>query len=107
MITIQTNPGSKFNPDWFIKYCNKNCISHNFLAARIPHQNGVVERRSMTLEDMTRALIYEMTFESHCGLRLLLMQILFLTYASADLLLKRHYANCSKARNQMYRTEIF
>ena len=59
MVTIRTDHGREFDHDKFVDYCNKNDISHNFLAPRAPQQNGVVERRNRTLEDITRTLICE------------------------------------------------
>ena len=38
-------------------YCTTNGISHNFSAQRTPQQNGVVERKNRTLEELTRIIV--------------------------------------------------
>ena len=43
----------------FDEYCNDQGISHNFSAPRTPQQNGVVERRNRTLEEMARTMLCE------------------------------------------------
>ena len=43
----------------FSKLCNEFGISYNFLSTRTPQQNGVVERKKHTLEDMARTIFCE------------------------------------------------
>ena len=43
----------------FNEFCGENGISHNFAALRTPQQNGVVERRNRTLEEMARRMLCE------------------------------------------------
>ena len=38
----------------------ENGISHNFSCLRIPQQNGVVERKNRSLQEMARTLISEL-----------------------------------------------
>ena len=38
-------------------YCNEHGISHNFSTPRTPQQNGVVERKNRTLEEMARTML--------------------------------------------------
>ena len=38
-------------------YCNEHGLSHNFSAPRTPQQNGVVERKNRTLEEMARTML--------------------------------------------------
>ena len=40
-----------------MNYCNEHGISHNFSAPRTPQQNGVVERKNRTLEEMARTML--------------------------------------------------
>ena len=42
-----------------LKSCGENGINHNFSAPRTPQQNGVVERKNRTLEEMARTLLCE------------------------------------------------
>ena len=54
LVTIRSDHGREFENSSFINYCNEHGISHNFSAPRTPQQNGVVERKNRTLEEMAR-----------------------------------------------------
>ncbi|GJU00538.1 retrovirus-related pol polyprotein from transposon TNT 1-94 [Tanacetum coccineum] len=43
----------------FGEFCNANGITHNFLAPRTPQSNGVVERKSRTLQEMSMTMLNE------------------------------------------------
>ena len=43
----------------FEDYCNEHGIDHNFLAPITLQQNGVVERKNRTLQEMTRTMLNE------------------------------------------------
>ena len=36
----------------FENFCNNNSYTHNFSTPRTPQQNGVIERKNRTLQDM-------------------------------------------------------
>ena len=40
-----------------MNYCNEHGISHNFSTPRTPQQNGVVERKNRTSEEMARTML--------------------------------------------------
>ncbi|XP_058185795.1 uncharacterized protein LOC131303019 [Rhododendron vialii] len=40
------------------KYCDDKGIKHEFLAPRTPQQNGVVDRRNRTLQEMARVMLH-------------------------------------------------
>ena len=40
-----------------ISFCNKLGISHNFYAPRTPQQNGVVERKNRSLQELARTIL--------------------------------------------------
>jgi len=46
-------------------FFDKNGISHNFSCARTPQQNGVVERKNRTLQEMARTMINESNVEKY------------------------------------------
>ena len=52
IVSIRSDHGSEFQNQKFEKFCNENGISHNFLAPRIPQQNGIVEKKNRTLKEM-------------------------------------------------------
>ena len=56
---IRSDHGTKFKNQDFEKFYDEKGIDHNFSAPRTPQQNGVVERKNRTLEEMTRIMLYE------------------------------------------------
>ncbi|CAM8956208.1 unnamed protein product [Rhodiola kirilowii] len=57
--SIRSDHGTEFENGQFTDFCSDQGIDHNFLAPRTPQQNGVVERKNRTLEDMTRTMLIE------------------------------------------------
>ena len=57
LVCIRSDDGTEFENSSFINYCNEHGVDHNFSAPRTPQQNGVVERKNRTLEDMTRTML--------------------------------------------------
>ncbi|CAM8925746.1 unnamed protein product [Rhodiola kirilowii] len=57
--SIRSDHGTKFENGMFTAFCTDQGIDHNFSAPRTPQQNGVVERKNRTLEDMTRTMLIE------------------------------------------------
>jgi transposase InsO family protein len=43
----------EFTSKEFMDYCNSHGIKRQFSVARTPQQNGVVERKNMTVQEMT------------------------------------------------------
>ena len=54
---IRSDNGLEFVNSEFNEYCREKGIEHNFSSARTPQQNGVVERKNRTLEDMARTML--------------------------------------------------
>jgi len=54
---IRSDHGGEFQNEKFISFCNKLGISHNFSAPRTPQQNGVVERKNRSLEELARTIL--------------------------------------------------
>ena len=46
---IRSDNGKEFENFLFRRFYSKNDIEHEFLALTTPHQNGVVERKNITL----------------------------------------------------------
>ena len=57
MVSLRSDHGKEFENSSFIDYCNEHSVDHNFSAPRTPQQNGAVERKNRTLEDITRAML--------------------------------------------------
>ena len=56
---IRIDHGRKFENIDSEEYCNEHDINHNFSAPRTPQQNGVVERKNRTLQEMARTMLNE------------------------------------------------
>src|ERR1044071_5787940 len=54
---IRSDHGTEFENGEMLSFCRDRGISHNFSAPRTPQQNGVVERKNRTLEDMARTML--------------------------------------------------
>ncbi|GJS57766.1 retrovirus-related pol polyprotein from transposon TNT 1-94 [Tanacetum coccineum] len=60
IIAIRKDHGREFdNEVKFGAYCDAQGITHNFSAPRTPQLNGVVERKNMTLQEMSRTMLNE------------------------------------------------
>jgi transposase InsO family protein len=49
--------GGEFTSKEFMAYCNNHGIKRQFFIARTPQQNGVVERKNKTVQEMARTMI--------------------------------------------------
>ena len=54
---IRSDYGREFENIDFENYCNEHGIDHNFLAPKTPQQNGVVERKNRTIQEMARTML--------------------------------------------------
>jgi len=57
LVCLRSDHGTEFENSRFIDFCSEHGVEHNFLALRKPQQNGVVECKNRTLEDMTRTML--------------------------------------------------
>ncbi|XP_024010234.1 uncharacterized protein LOC112085266 [Eutrema salsugineum] len=58
IIQIRSDHGGEFRNDVFEKLCQSQGIRHQYSAPRTPQQNGVVERKNRTLQEMARAMLH-------------------------------------------------
>jgi len=56
---IRSDHGGEFQNEKFSNFCNKLGIFNNFSAPRTPQQNGVVERKNKSLEELARTILNE------------------------------------------------
>ena len=54
---IRSDHGTEFENSKFAQYCDYHGVDHNFSAPRTPQQNGVVERKNRTLQEMARTMM--------------------------------------------------
>jgi transposase InsO family protein len=53
---LGSNNGGEFTSKEFMDYCSSPGIKRQFAVARTPQQNGVVERKNMTVKEMARTM---------------------------------------------------
>jgi len=59
IVSIRSDHGGEFQNEKFEHFCEKHGINHKFSAPRTPQQNGVVERKSMSVEELARTMLNE------------------------------------------------
>ncbi|XP_012847829.1 PREDICTED: uncharacterized protein LOC105967762 [Erythranthe guttata] len=57
IVRIRSDHGREFENSLFTNFCEKYGISHEFSAPKTPQQNGVVERKNRTLQEMARVMM--------------------------------------------------
>ena len=57
--SIRSDHMREFENIDFEEYFNEHGINHNFSAPRTPQQNGIVERKNKTLQEMARTMLNE------------------------------------------------
>ena len=55
---IRSDHGREFENVEFESFCDEQGIEHTFSALRISQQNGVVERKNRTLQEMERTILH-------------------------------------------------
>lgn len=55
---LRKHIGGEFTSNEFSEFCNFHGIKREFSAARTPQQNGVVERRNRTVQEMARTMLF-------------------------------------------------
>jgi transposase InsO family protein len=56
---LRLDNGGEFTSKKFMDYCNNHGIKRQFFVARKPQQNGVVERKNRTVQEMDRTMIMD------------------------------------------------
>jgi len=64
-VIISSQQGREFENASFKTIFDENGIKHNFSFARTPQQNGVVERKNKTLQEMARTMLNESNVEEY------------------------------------------
>ena len=57
IIAIRSDHGREFENENFRVFCENNGINHNFSTSRTPQQNGIVERKNRSLQEMARTML--------------------------------------------------
>jgi transposase InsO family protein len=56
---LRSNNGGDFISKEFMDYCGSHGIKRQVFVARTPQQNGVVERKNMTIQEMARTMLMD------------------------------------------------
>jgi transposase InsO family protein len=56
---LRYDNGGEFTSNEFMDYYNNHGIKRQFSIARTPQQNGVVERKNMTVQEMARTMLMD------------------------------------------------
>ena len=57
IVRIKSEHGKEFENAIFADYCDKHGIAHEFSTPKTPQQNGVIEWKNRTLQEMTRVML--------------------------------------------------
>lgn len=63
--TLRTDRGGEFTSQEFQSFCEASGIQRHLTAPYSPQQNGVVERRNITLLEMTRSILKDMKIPNY------------------------------------------
>jgi transposase InsO family protein len=56
---LRSNNEGEFTSKEFMDYCSSHGIKRQFSIARTPQQNGVVERKNKTIQEMDRTILMD------------------------------------------------
>jgi transposase InsO family protein len=56
---LRYDNGGDFTSKKFMEYCSSHGIKRQFYISRTPQQNGVVERKNMTVQEMDRTMLMD------------------------------------------------
>jgi transposase InsO family protein len=56
---LRSDNGGEFTSKEFMEYCSKYGIKKQFFVARTPQQNGVVEIKNKTVQEMDRTMLMD------------------------------------------------
>jgi len=62
-VSIRSDHGGEFQNQRFEHFCEKHGTKYNFSAPRTPPENGVVERKNRSFEELARTMLNENSLE--------------------------------------------
>ncbi|WJX45885.1 hypothetical protein P8452_32733 [Trifolium repens] len=65
ILKIRSDHGGEFENEPFATFCEDHGIIHEFSAPRTTQQNGVVERKNRSLQEMARTMMHETKLAKH------------------------------------------
>ncbi|WJX24545.1 hypothetical protein P8452_13640 [Trifolium repens] len=65
ILKVRSDHGGEFENEPFATFCEDHGIVNEFSAPRTPQQNGVVERKNRSLQEMARTMMHETKLVKH------------------------------------------
>ena len=65
IVAIRSNHGREFENENILVFCEKHGINHNFSTPTTPQQNGVVERKNISLQEMAQTMLNANSTHKH------------------------------------------
>ncbi|CAM8890189.1 unnamed protein product [Rhodiola kirilowii] len=65
LLSIRSDHGREFENEKFARFCDEEGIVHQFSSPITPQQNGVVERRNRTVQEMARVMLHAKNVPLH------------------------------------------
>jgi len=65
ILKVRSDHGGEFENEPFQTFCEKHGIIHEFPSPRTPQQNGVLEKKNRTLQEMASTMIHENNLAKH------------------------------------------
>ena len=59
ILKVRSDHGGEFENEPFENFCEEHGIIHEFSSPKTPQQNGFVERKNRSLQEMARTMIHE------------------------------------------------
>jgi transposase InsO family protein len=66
---LRSDNGGEFTSKEFMDYCKNHGIKRQFFIARTPQQNGVVERKNRTVQEMAQTMLMDSKLTNFFGHR--------------------------------------
>lgn len=65
IVSVKSDHGGKFEIKQFQNFCENYGINPNFSTLRTPQQNGVIERKNRSLQEMARTMLNNFNTSKH------------------------------------------
>jgi transposase InsO family protein len=90
---VRSDRGGKFMSSNFKEVCDKHGIKREYTILGTPQQNGVVERKNRTVQQMDRSMMNEKNIGQTYWVEAIHIAV-FLTNPTSDDIVTRHLMNC-------------
>ena len=74
---LLSDKGGEYDSKFFANFCKYHGIKRQFISIYTPQQNGIVERKNITLMDMARSMLKEKNFKMNFGVKQLHVQYIY------------------------------